>query len=259
MAPKKSALPGPASVATGRSEGSRELMKLAWDYPVFVATEAPKSEGTAVKAARKALPREDAIRHIAGKDPRPLLVLRECPVCERTDDALLSKDYDNEKTLILSRWFHCVKLPTDVIKSDHPFNALFPDDETEHLFVADVDGAGRMPLESDTSRVELNASMTQVLARAYAADPMVAYKEIVRHLDRIDALDGKARDLELKKTELMETVKIDPAKVKKVDAEVTEIKAQIATERGEIEKLSKLELKPAGAAVAPSAPGKADR
>ena len=188
-----------------------------------------------------------------------MLVVRECPVCEKTDDALLSKESDNEKTLILSRWFHCVKLPVDVTKADHPFNALFPDDDAEHLFVSDVDGAGKVPLESDTSRVELNASMTQVLSRAYAIDPNAPYKDIVRRLDRIDALDGNAHELALKKSELMETVNVDPARVKKLDAELNDVKTQIAAERGEIEKLSKLELKPAGAQSAPNAPGKAGR
>jgi hypothetical protein len=127
------------------------------------------------------------------------------------------------------------------------------------LFVSDFDGAGKVPLESDTSRVELNASMTQVLTRAYATDPMAAYKDIVRRLDRIDALDGNARELAQKKSELMETVNVDPARVKKLDAELNGVKTQIATERGEIEKLSKLELRPAGAPSAPGAPAKAER
>lgn len=217
---------------------------------MWTAPEAPRSESTGVRAARGALSREEALRHLAGRDPRPLLVLRECVVCNKTDDALLSKTESNEKTLIFSRWFHCVKLPVDVIEPSHPFNALFPSNDTEHLFVSAVDGSGKVPLESDTSQTELWAAMTKVLANAYAADPNSTYREIVRHLDLIDVLDGKARDLGLRQSALMETPKVDVAKVKKLEAEVADLKRQIAAERAEIDRCSKLDFKPVAPANA---------
>jgi len=248
---------GANSVSTERGRATRELFKLEWDYPVWRGTEAPKSEGTSVKALRHALPREEALRFLAGKDPRPLLVLRECSVCNTTDDALLSREADNEKTLILARWFHCVKLPVDVVQPDHPFNALFPNDDAEHLFVSAVDGSSKLPLESDTSRRELWTSMTQVLGGAYVLDPNTAYKEVVRRLDRLETLAGRVDELGLRKGELMEKPKVDPDAVRKVAAELTDVKKQLDGERAEIARLARLELKTGDAKTA--APAKVVR
>jgi hypothetical protein len=226
-------------------------MKLNWDYPVYAATGGPRSDDTAVKARRSALTREEALKVLAGKDPRPLLVLRECPVCNKTDDALLTPDTDNEKTLIYSRWFHCVKLPVDVVSADHPFHALFPTDESEHLFVSAPDGSGKIPLESDTSRPELWSSMLQVLTAAYAQSPAEALKGIVRHIDRIDVLHHKITELEGKRSELMEKPHVDPAKIKAVQDDIDTTKVLVATERTAIEELSRLDLRPAAPETSP--------
>jgi hypothetical protein len=231
-----------------RGPSTRELLKLDWDYPVYVAAAAAPSEGTAVRAPRQALSREEALRILAGKDLRPLLVLRECAFCNKTDDALLTPGTDNERILFLSRWFHCVKLPVDVTQPDHPFNALFPNDESEHLFVAARDGSDKAPLEADTSRVELWAAMGRTLAAAYVKDPTTAYKEIHSTFDRLDVLDVKLGGLEAKKSDLMETPGVDAAKLKKVDAEIEQVRKEIASAREEVQRLSKLELKAGTAA-----------
>ena len=68
---------------------------------------------------RKALEWNAAIEALAGKDERPLLVMRECARCNKTDDALLQPGSDNEKVLFLARWFHCVRLPIDVLSLIH--------------------------------------------------------------------------------------------------------------------------------------------
>jgi hypothetical protein len=226
------------------------MLKLDWDYPVYAAPEAPRTEGTAVKERRCALSREDALKFIAGTDPRPLLIVRECSVCNKTDDALLTPGVDNEKTLIYTRWFNCVKLPVDVTQPDHPFNALFPNDESEHLFVAAVDGSGKIPLESDTSRTQLWSSMDRVLSAVYVDSPGEALKSVVRHIDRIDALHQKIANLKEKRSELIEKPRVDPAKVKAIDADIEEAEQAIAAERKAIEELSRLELANAAPKVA---------
>lgn len=247
------------SMPTGeRSAATRELMKLTWDYPVYAVTEGPRSEGTTVKAKRSALSLAEAMRAVAGNDPRPLLVVRECSVCNKTDDALLTPGVDNEKIMLYSRWFHCVKLPVDVRQPDHPFNALFPSDDSEHLFVSKVDGSQRIPLESDTSRTELVASMDHVLAATYAAAPSEAVKSILRSLDRIDALHIKLAELTNRKGELMERPSADTAKIKAVQEEIDSVKALVAAQRTAIEEVSKIELRPADQPGA-SVPAKAGR
>jgi hypothetical protein len=229
------------AVAT-RSQAVAEILKLNWDYPVHVATE-QHEKGTRVKEKRSALARAEALRAIAGNDPRPLLVLRECTVCNKTDDALLKAGADNERTLLLARWFHCVKLPVDVVEPDHPFNALFPTNDAEHLFVALRDGSGKLALESDTSRTKLWDAMTDVLGDAYAKDPTSAAKDVQKKLDKIDLLETRRRTLETRRDELLETSAADSAKVKKVAAELEGVKQELAAERAAIDATLKIAFK----------------
>jgi hypothetical protein len=237
---------GPAAAATGaRGPTAKELLKIQWDYVQYTPENA-RSDGTAVEKKREVLPIETAFRQIAGTDPRPLLVLRECPVCNKTDNALLRPAADNERTILLSRWFHCVKLPVDVIQPDQPFNALFPTNDAEHLFVCAVDGSGRMPLESDTSRPELWSAMGKVLAAAYVRDPAAAAKEILRDYDKLDSLDARIKELEKSRNDLLENPgHLDKERVKKLDKEIDSAKKDVADEKKSIERVAKLELKPA--------------
>ena len=217
---------------------------MAWDYPVYTPP-AAKSDGTSVARAREALSREEALRVIAGDDPRPLLVVRECAVCNKTDNALLTPGADNERTILLSRWLHCVKIPVDVLQPDHPFNALFPDKRSEHLFVSARDGAEKIPLESATSRVELWDSMTKTIAAAYSKDPSESVKGIFKVFEKLDLLDGRMRDLERSRDELLETAgKLDKDKVKKLDKEIADTRKEIDSSFKTIDKLGKLDLKP---------------
>lgn len=238
--------------AVPRGPSTKEILKLAWDYPVYQA-EQPSRDRTDVKALRQALPREEAIHYLAGNDPRPLLVLRECAVCNKTDDALLTPNGDNEKTLFFTRWFHCVKLPVDVIQADHPFNALFPDNDAEHLFVSSVDGSGKVPLEADTARVELWSAMARVLAAAYVRDPTAVYKEVHLALDKLDVLDQRLLELQGKRADLTERSTPDLAKLKRLEGEIDQAKKEIASRREEIDQLGKIELKTGAAPLRASA------
>jgi len=210
---------------------------------VYAEAETQTSDRTDVRPKRQAMSREDAIRFLAGKDPRPLLVLRECAFCNKTDDALLTPGGDNEKTLFLARLFHCVKLPVDVIQPDHPLNALFPDNDAEHLFVSAVDGSGKAPLEADTSRIALWTAMTNVLAAAYTKDPLAVYKELPLLFDKLDVLDQRLIELENKRADVTEGSNLGSGKLKKLDDEIAHTKREIVARRDEIERSCKIELK----------------
>jgi hypothetical protein len=230
-----------------------------WDYPVYKTVDEVRSTGTAPVAVRSALSRADALRFIAGNDPRPLLVLRECPVCNKTDDALLKGGPDNDRTLVLSRWFHCVKLPIDVIDPKHPFNALFPDDESEHLFVSLVDGEAKVPLESEGSRTDLWTNMGRVLELAYDKNPSASYAEVLKRIDKLDLFDFKIAELEARKGLEMESTRPDRKKVEAIDGEIAGLKGQIDAEKAAIEKVIALVPKPKAALAPPAAPKKAVR
>ena len=123
---------------------------------------------------------------IAGEDPRPLLVLRECLTCTGTDDALLTRQTDNEKTMLMSRWFHCVKIAPGVLDEDHAFKNLFTGDAPAHLFLARADGSSRMELDGAQSRTELWGVMSALLDLEYRDKPDKALKKLYRVLDGFD-------------------------------------------------------------------------
>lgn len=242
---------GVPTAAPPRGETSRELLDLRWNYPVHTVEAEPAGEhGTTVEKRREALSREKALEVLAGNDPRPLLVVRECTVCNKTDEALLSRNESNERTLVLARFFRCVKLPVDVVQPDHPFNALFPTNDAEHLFVSAPDGSAKKPLESDTSRVELWGAMESTLAATYGLDAGKVTKQVLQSLDRVDEAERKLTDLETRKGQLMETPNVDVNKVKKLDVELQAAKKDVEAARAAVTSL--FQVQPKASAAGPA-------
>lgn len=205
------------------------MLKLGWEYPVYEPPKNDKEGRTVAAVAQRALTREAALAYIAGKDPRPLLVLRECKVCNGTDDALLSRgNVDNEKTFLLSRWFHCVKLPVSVMEKNHPFHNLFADENPEHMFLSSADGVTRVPFESERSRVELWNAMTTVLKATYAKEPEGMVRKMERTIDSFDEVDRKIDDAERRIDQLLETEGPDSRKLKKVREDLDVLKKERA-------------------------------
>lgn len=189
----------PALIKPDRGASSRDVLNLAWDYVVLPAEEAPvAADGQTVTAAKRrqaALPREQAFDVVAGEDPRPLLVLRECGWCEGSDDALLSSRFDNEKTILMSQWFHAVKLPNHVLEADHSFRNLFEGEEPPHLFVATRDGRHVVTLDGQQSQSELWKAMGDVMDEVYETDAVKTVKATYKHLDKLDGLDERINRL----------------------------------------------------------------
>jgi hypothetical protein len=224
---------GPATPSTGslpkviRGPSAKTILKLDWQYPVYKAPEVEQKGPTVAAKVRRALSREEAVAYIAGKDPRPLLVLRECKTCNGTDDALLSRgNVDNERTFLLSRWFHCVKLPVDVMQKDHPFHNLFDDKDPEHMFFGTADGSMHLPLESERSRIELWDTMMAVLKATYAKDPESVVKSMVKTIDAFDDADRRITSMEDRIDEILEHEGPDSKKLKKAQDELAEAKKQ---------------------------------
>jgi len=219
------------------------VLTIDWDYPVYVPPEKAASGETASKQYRRALPREEAVKYIAGDDPRPLLVLRECKVCNGTDDALLKGGMENEQTYLLSMWFHCVKVPVDVMEEDHPFHNLFTTDNVEHLFICSVDGTNHDALESQTSRTELWKSMRKLLAAEYEGKPDKALKLISKVLDKMDLVDERWNELTTKRDDILEEDGPKSKKLPKLEKEIARLEKDKETLHGLVVKTAKLELK----------------
>lgn len=234
-----------------RGPSAKRFLQIRWTYPVYVPEAAPVTGGTQARPQRRALSREEALRFIAGDDPRPLLVLRECKVCNGTDDALLKGGVDNERTFLMSAWFHCVKLPVDVLEEDHPFHNLFLEKQPEHLFVSSADGSNHRALESQTSRTELWKSMQDLLALEYKGRPDAPLRRIATLLDRLDVADQRLREASERRDELLEKEGPGSRKLPRADKAVADAERELAKHLEEIERAYELELRRQHEAAAP--------
>lgn len=182
---KKSPGPGPRIKLRERQETSLLLLRWSWDGGAGAALRSPQP-----------LPAAEALAAIADGDPRPLLVLRECDACRGSSDAFLSRTLDNEKTELLGRWFHAVRLGPEVLAPDHPLHALFPGQAPAHLFTATLDGRTRVELDGAQSQAQLWRAMTTVLRKTYRRDPDAAVRGLQKLLDQLDESDARLVEIE---------------------------------------------------------------
>lgn len=206
-----------------------------WDFVVYVdeveqAARDAAQGGSFAASRAQALERDAAFAAVAGDDPRPLLVMRECGWCEGSDDALLDTRLDNEKTLLLSTWFHTVKLPNHVLQEDHAFRNLFEGEEPAHLFLATRDGRQVLSLSGQQSQTELWGAMLTLLDECYDGDPERVVKQLYRKLDALDELDEAAVRYELQLDEVLEDKGPGSSKAKKLGKRL----AGVTEERGEL-------------------------
>lgn len=227
-----------------RGETAREILKLDWTFPVYKnpkQTAELAASGTFVAERRRALPRDEAFAFIAGDDPRPLLIMRECGYCKGSDDALLSTRFNNEKTVLLSKWFHIVKLPNHVLEEDHPFRNLFEADAPSHLFVSTTDGSSVHSLSGQQSQTELWNAMAAVLAEVYADDPEGRVQGMYRILDQLDELDEADQRLHGKFSDELERRGPKSSKLKKIRKSIDKLEADREELLAELEELREME------------------
>lgn len=223
-----------------RGHTSKDVLTLAWDFPVIgeaIDAPAPEAGRTYAKTKREALPRARAFDEVAGDDPRPLLVLRECGWCEGSDDALLSSRFENEKTILLSRWFHAVKLPNHVLESNHEFRNLFDGESPPHLFVATRDGGHAVGLDGQQSQSELWDAMDAIIADVYGMDAERTVKKLYKLLDQFDLLDSDEVRLRERMDSEIEKKGPDSSRFKKLKGQLDETLEQRAVVRAELEEL----------------------
>jgi len=199
---------------------------MRWHYPDWRPEPGPVSEHSSSVAAKRALPLEEVFPILSGEDRRPLLVLRECLTCTGTDDALLTKSVDNEKTMLMSQWFRCVKLPPAVLEEDHAFHALFPGDGPAHLFVARWDGSARRDLDGQQSRTELWGVMADLLKSEYAKKADPALKSLFSLMDKLDAVDDRIAELQGRRGDVIEEDGPESRKVAKIEKELAELREE---------------------------------
>jgi hypothetical protein len=226
-----------------RGPTSRFELKIDWQFPTYVEKVESQEGKTTAMHVRRALSPADAFDYLSGDDRRPLLVLRECLKCNGTDDALMTRNADNERTLLMSRWFHCIKLPPDVLAEDHPFHALFAGDKPGHLFFARWDGTARKDLTGQQSRTELWSLMSSYLASDYEKGADGSLKALVTLLDRFDRIDTDTASIKDEIDELIEKGQGESKKIRKLQERLAELEAAKTRARADAVKLSELKLK----------------
>ncbi len=164
--------------------------------------------------------------------------------CQGTDNALLSRTLNNEKTLILTRWFHCVKMPNHVLEDRHPFHALFEGNDPPHLFLLAPDSDEQIPLSGEQKQGDLWKVMYRILGHSYTkkADPSV--RALLELLDRFDLLDS--REAELKEQLDRAIVSSGPtsSRVAKLLEKLNKIRADKNVALAKEKKLAELKLIP---------------
>ena len=114
-------------------------------------------------------------------------VLLVCEACKGTDLALLRADVPNERTLLLTGFFHCVRLTAAVADAHHPFHALF--EGHMHLFLCNADGSGRVDLDGTQTQGQVHKAMRDVLGRDGKVDLDRAAGKLQQYLAQLDRLD----------------------------------------------------------------------
>ena len=155
--------------------------------------------------------------------------MRECEQCKGTDHALLSRSMDNEMTVLLTHWFHCVKLPPNVLKKDHPFTNLFKVEKGQripHLFFADPDGSNHVPLPGDQSQSDLWETMFSYLDRCYEGNAKKAVKKMRALLSKFDTLDNKELTTKGRIDREIEKKGMRSPKLKKLNNELAKIQKE---------------------------------
>jgi hypothetical protein len=224
---------------------AKKTMKLQWDYPVFGFKKIKKEHenGTIAQSVERAVVRAVAFMDIAKGDLRPVLVLRECKLCNGTDDALLSSYESNEDILLMVKWFHCVKLPQDVLRKTHSYHNLFPEEHPPHLFVSRHDGTDPIPLQGDLSRTELIKNLYEMLDMTYKNKAKPRVKELKKILYKYDMLDERIQRLEITIDDELEARGPKSKKIAKYRNQLNGAKKEMKSLKDQEEKLYKMDLK----------------
>ncbi|MGB3967848.1 MAG: hypothetical protein WBO45_14035, partial [Planctomycetota bacterium] len=198
-----------------RGNTSKDRLKIEWVHPV-----PPKRSETGT-SAQGPLPLAAALDLLwESGDNRPLLVLRECNLCKEGDEALLSRALNNDRTLLLTKWFRTVRLPAHVAESSHPFFNVFEahgfGSTWPHFYLLAHPGAAPVTFTGQQTQMQLWKGMQEVLGLRYARDAAKAVKEWLALLDQFDVIDARRRQLQEQLNEVRATDGPQSEKAKKL-------------------------------------------
>jgi hypothetical protein len=229
-----------------RGNTSKERLKIDWRHPVPPAS---KEQHT---AAAGALPLADALDVLWENDERPLLVLRECSLCQDSDQALLSRSLNNDKTMLLTKWFRVVRLPAHVTEPTHPFHNVFAGydfPQAPHFFLLADKNSKPVQFTGMQTPQSLWKGMLSVLRERYTKDPEKAVKNWLLVLDQFDRFDASMRSLQEELDATRAKDGPESPKAKELYKRLDEARAQRAETLAREERIRDLGLAPMVAAA----------
>ncbi len=216
--------PRGAPVEYTHRQNSLERLKIDWIYP---ALEPIRPEGdTAARTRTVALPPAEMLATLAGEDPRPLLIVRECHRCQGSEAALLDTEKANEKTILLARWFRCIRFDDSVRHETHPCRLLFEEHGMPHLMLWSPLGDQVEPLDGTRSQGRLWSTMTKVLRQSYTKDPDTAVREMFKVLAAFDHLDSMEAEIGARMQNALDDVASTSPRVQALEAELAKVRAE---------------------------------
>ena len=145
-------------------------------------------------SAETSLELQAALKELRGDDPRPLLILRDCDGCKNKEGDLLKRTLLDERVILGSSWFHCVRFSHDVVNPEHPFHILFDHERHPHIAVASWDLKTFKHVHR-AGQKDVWKAMKRVMGKDYKKSPESAMKGIVKILNEYDALDDRENAL----------------------------------------------------------------
>jgi hypothetical protein len=243
---------GGLALSFERGPTSMERLKVDWLHPV----PAPKPAAGGTTTADP-LPLADVFAQLWENDQRPLLVLRECGECKGTDDALLSRSLKNDRTLLLTKWFRCVRMPAHVVEPTHPFYRLFQvlsnAEGTPHVFLLASPGADAVCFCGQQTQTQLWRGMGDVLAERYSKDATKAIREWLSILDTFDTIDARRLQLQEQLDAARANEGPESAKAKKLGESLEKLKEERDAALAHEAKVKELGLLPMPRAAAAAA------
>lgn len=164
----------------GRLSTSQRRLKVDWEF--------------FDRAPVETLDAAAALREVRGKDPRPILLLRDCVHADK-DAARIEAFLEEEKIVLATRWFHAVRVGRDVVKPAHPLHALFAGERAPHMAVISRDGSKRVDMQLMPTATTLWSAMQSVLKVDYSRPADASLAEWRALLSKFDVLDAKRAKL----------------------------------------------------------------
>ena len=200
-----------SSWARGKTSTSR--LNADWQAPIL--------------SAEKKLELQEALKELRGEDPRPLLLLRDCDGCKNKEGDLLKRTLLDERLLLATGWFHCVRFSHDVVNPEHPFSVIFEHERHPHIAMASWDMKTFVQVPR-AGQKDVWKSMKRVIGKDYKKSPESAMKGLMKVLVEYDAIDDREEALKTQISTKKERGKT--ARVKILEKEL----ATLAEEREEL-------------------------